>query len=51
MNNKSLLKKAQKLGREDQKKIKGGDRFGNRRCCEWEDDKCTLWTCENCQCP
>ncbi|WP_165762956.1 hypothetical protein [Chryseobacterium mucoviscidosis] len=49
---KSVLLKAQKLGREQQKNIIGGATTA-RRCCEYDDvtGKCTLWTCDRCQCP
>lgn len=48
-----VLKNAQKLGREQQKSIKGGiDSTRPRYCCEWDDNgKCTVWTCGNCVCP
>ncbi|MCS3530965.1 hypothetical protein [Chryseobacterium sp. JUb7] len=53
MNKKNpVLKHAQKLGREEQKTIKGGIGTVNRRCCEWDDSgKCFIWTCDRCQCP
>lgn len=49
---KTVLLKAQKLGREQQKNIIGGATTA-RRCCEYDDvtGKCTLWTCDRCQCP
>lgn len=49
---KTMLLKAQKLGREQQKNIIGGATTA-KRCCEYDDvtGKCTLWTCDRCQCP
>lgn len=49
---KAVLLKAQKLDREEQKSIIGGASAA-RRCCEYdfETGKCTLWTCDRCQCP
>ncbi len=49
---KNVLLKAQKLGREQQKNIIGGATTA-KRCCEYDDvtGKCTLWTCDRCQCP
>ena len=47
----SVLKNAQKLGRDQQKTIIGGGSAA-RRCCEWnEAGACTLWACDRCQCP
>ncbi|MDN3695064.1 hypothetical protein QWZ06_23915 [Chryseobacterium tructae] len=47
-----VLKKAQKLGRDQQKSVIGGAIAG-RRCCEWDDvtGKCFIWTCDRCMCP
>lgn len=49
---KSVLQKAQKLNRKEQKSIIGGASAA-RRCCEWdfETGTCTLWACDRCQCP
>ncbi|UZT96803.1 hypothetical protein ODZ84_16470 [Chryseobacterium fluminis] len=49
---KTVLKNAQKLGREEQKAITGGAAAA-KRCCEWdfETGACTLYTCDRCQCP
>ncbi|WES96941.1 hypothetical protein P2W68_19085 [Chryseobacterium arthrosphaerae] len=49
-----VLKNAQKLGREQQKSVIGGEFMpGNKICCEWDDTtgKCFLWICSRCQCP
>ncbi|WP_164465161.1 hypothetical protein [Chryseobacterium lactis] len=53
-NNKSVLKNAQKLGRDQQKSITGGIKSSRPEdyCCEWnEDGSCRIWTCGNCVCP
>ncbi|WP_165569118.1 hypothetical protein [Chryseobacterium piperi] len=49
----SVLKHAQKLGRDQQKSIIGGaGPTKPRYCCEWNDDgSCRIWTCGNCVCP
>ncbi len=54
MNKKNpVLKNAQKLGREQQKLVVGGIGISTgKRCCEWDPSgKCTLYTCDRCQCP
>jgi hypothetical protein len=54
MNKKNpVLKNAQKLGREQQKSVVGGIGISpGKRCCEWDPSgKCTLYTCDRCQCP
>ncbi|MGK6342085.1 hypothetical protein ACMGDK_07595 [Chryseobacterium sp. DT-3] len=48
----SVLKNAQKLGRNEQKLITGGGITRPRYCCEWDENgNCTIWTCGNCVCP
>ncbi|WP_165828317.1 hypothetical protein [Chryseobacterium phosphatilyticum] len=50
----SVLKNAQKLGRNQQKSITGGGFMpGNKKCCEWDDstNSCFLWVCNTCHCP
>lgn len=50
--NNPVLKNAHKLGRQEQKSIKGGVGNTNRRCCEWDDaGNCFIWTCDRCHCP
>ncbi|WP_167026750.1 hypothetical protein [Chryseobacterium sp. Tr-659] len=50
----SVLKNAQKLSREQQKTVVGGEFMpGTKRCCEWDHvtGECFLWICSRCQCP
>lgn len=48
-----VLKKAQKLGRNQQKSIVGGvGPINPRYCCEYDElENCIIWTCNNCYCP
>ena len=51
--NNSVLKHAQRLEREQQKKLVGGIGISaGKRCCEWDPSgKCLIYTCDRCQCP
>ncbi|PKF75512.1 hypothetical protein [Chryseobacterium sp. PMSZPI] len=47
---KAVLKNAQKLGRDQQKAIKGGGN-SSRYCCEWVNGHCTQWEDNEESCP